>query len=82
MPPTYQLEWKDTISPIRMPSSNRKKTRRQVIARRLRERLAAGQQPRPLSTYASRRHLPSFSRRSGVPHRLQKLRQSPRDSSK
>jgi hypothetical protein len=43
--PTYQLEWKDTISPKRMPSSNRKKTRRQVIARGLRERLAARQLP-------------------------------------
>ena len=82
MAPAYQLEWKETISPKRMPSSSRKKTRRQVIARGLRERLAACQQPTSAQPYASRRHLPSFSRNNGLPQRLQKLRQSPSDSSK
>jgi hypothetical protein len=36
----------------------------------------------PLSPYASRRHLPSFSRSSGVPQRRQKLRHSPSEGSK
>jgi hypothetical protein len=46
------------------------------------QRLAACQQSSAARTYASRRHLPSFSRSSGVPQRRQKLRHSPSDGSK
>jgi hypothetical protein len=78
----YQLEWKVTISPMRMPSSNRKKARRQVMRQGLRQGLFARQQPNGRHLSSSRRHLPSFSRSSGVPQRRQKLRHSPSDGSK